>query len=127
MSEGPERIKPSLSPPENWDNRKELAAQTLFQIEKDFLLQGLEISLRKEQTTYPQIIALLATELERIDLFAHTTMPGLLYQIDLPEKQVAGILKESAPAIFYPRLAEAIIKRCFQKVWFRYKYNTVKK
>lgn len=114
MSDLPSEYKPR--PPENWVSKTHLIEKTLHQVEKDFALQGFSLSLNTEADRYPILVSLLAQKIEVLDL-AHTgNLPALLYQIDLPEKELRQILPNTSADLFYLVLADAIIRRCFQKV-----------
>lgn len=105
--------------PEKWDEHPDLIAKILAQVEKDFALQGLSLSLKTESHVYPEIVALLAKKMEAIDLVHSGKLAAILYQIDLSEKELRNELPETSANRLYFVLADKVIKRCFQKVLTR--------
>lgn len=105
--------------PEKWNDHPDLIDKTLAQVEKDFALQGLSLSLKMDSRDYSEIVAFLAEKMESLDLVHSGKLTSILYQIDLSEKELRKELPNSSPEQLYFVLAEKVIKRCFQKVWTR--------
>ncbi len=118
MSKTPE--KRPLIPPDSFEDFKEA---TFKQIEKDFGLQGITITLSRECLTYLDILKSLAKQLEELELLTHPNFHSLLYQLDISESFVFERIspKKGPEAIIH--LADSIIKRCFAKVWYRQRFK----
>ncbi len=99
------------------------AEQTLRQIEKDFTLQGLEITLPTQSPGYLELIKIIASKLQSENMLEKKQMIGLLYQMDINEKSIKRDLDSKEIDKGYTIIAEAMIKRCFTKVYLR---NTLK-
>lgn len=110
--------------PSIFDNRAQIVADTLGQIEKDFMMQGLEISLNSQSVQYGDIHNLLVSQLEQIKLIEDYRLPALLYQLDLDQADISMKLRSSNPSNIYDVLAQNIIKRCFEKVCWRHQFKS---
>ncbi len=108
-----------LGSPKNWVDQEVWINATLEQVEKDFRLQGLDISLTKGKREYPELVSELVDLMESLDLLNHDKFAGLLYQLDISEKKMISRLHRSNPENIYAMVAHEIIKRCFEKVWWR--------
>jgi hypothetical protein len=97
----------------------ELLHATHAQIEKD-LKADVEIDPTSEKPAYDQlfepVLAIVKYLLERDT----AQLPQALYRIDLNEQMVNRFLLSDSPAEL---LADAIIRRCFQKVVLRRLYQ----
>lgn len=100
-----------------------LRDKTLRQIEKDFHLQGIEITLSDKNQTYSQLVSLLSDTLADLNLLGSGKLQGLLYQLDISEQFVREEILAKAEHSHSALLADAIIKRCFAKVIYRKKYS----
>ncbi len=105
--------------PKKWNEHPDMIGKTLAQVEKDFALQGLQLSLKTDARAYPEIVHLLAQKMESLDLVHNAKLAAVLYQIDLSEKELRHELPETAADRLYFVLADKVIRRCFQKVWTR--------
>lgn len=98
-----------------------LREETLNQIEKDFRLQGIDLTFENKVIDYPQLVAIVGQKLEQEGLINSLALRPLLYQLDISEdyvqQEITGKPKESA------LLSDAIIKRCFAKVIYRKKFR----
>lgn len=110
--------------PSIFDNRDQIVADTLGQIEKDFMMQGLEISLDSQSIQYRDIHNLLVSQLEHIKLIEDSRLPAILYQLDLDQADISMKLRSSNPSNIYDVLAQNIIKRCFEKVCWRHQFKS---
>lgn len=109
------------SAPANW--QKQLAVETFKQIEKDFALQGVIIQLDYSKLDYTSFIQNLASKLKSITFVHHNALTRILYQIDLDEKELFATMKTVSPAEIYAYLADRILRRCFEKVYWRNKMD----
>lgn len=95
---------------------KELLAQVKKQIEKD-----LGIEFRDEINSWFDLHGLTKAELDCLIASAPSTIPQLLYRIDIPEKQVRNCLQLANDTS--SELAKLILQRELLKVLFRWKYS----
>ena len=105
--------------PENWQDNSWMIGATLRQVEKDFRLQAVQLELRKAGTSYAELVDVLATKLEDLEFVHHSRFVPILYQIDLPQKELTAKIDESKPEDIYHMLADLILKRCFEKIYWR--------
>lgn len=118
MDETPK--KTSFVAPAEFDT---LRKKTLLQIEKDFSLQGIEISIQDEELTYNQLVNVISESLKDLQERSHSKLQPLLYQLDISEKFVREEVLSKKQEEHSALLADAVIKRCFAKVVFRKKYS----
>lgn len=101
-------------------NQLDLYIKLVAQLNKDFLLANIDLGFHEE--IQPQSLKLLLHEtVYQLIQEKFTEYLNLLYIIDVPEQQVkaldgADTLKLSEDVTFL------ILKREWQKVWFRYNY-----
>lgn len=99
----------------------DLYKKLVFQLNKDFLLANIDLDFHEE--ILPSSLKLLLHEtVYKLIQEKFTEYLNLLYIIDVPEKQVKAlngedILKLSEDVTFL------ILKREWQKVWFKNKYS----
>lgn len=105
--------------PEKWQHI--FAKDTLQQVEKDFALQGVILNLNYDNFHYREIIQNLAEVLENITFLNNRSLSGVLYQTDVDESELLFSLSQVKPADIYLFLADQILRRCFEKVYWRYK------
>ena len=105
--------------PENWEGNSWMIEATLRQVEKDFRLQAVQLELQKARTSYHELVDLLATKLEDLEFVHHSRFVPILYQIDLPQKELTTKMAKSKPEDIYHILADLILKRCFEKIYWR--------
>ncbi len=107
--------------PGNWKLKAEMARETILQVQKDFALHGLNISLENSTSNYPKLVKSLAEALEEMNFIEHSKLPATLYQIDLNELELVLNLQNLNPNETYFFLADRILKKCFEKVYWRQK------
>lgn len=107
--------------PMHWQLKANMAEDTLRQVEKDFGLHGIVLLLNINDLEYPKIVHELAQKLEEIQFIESRKMPGILYQIDLNESDLSTNVQTLNPLNTYLFLADRILKRCFEKVYWRHK------
>ena len=105
--------------PDHWHSQ--MADDTLRQVEKDFALHGVTLHLKFLKEDYPSLVLELADALEDIAFAESGKLPGILYQIDLDETELVRSIPDLDPAETYSFLADKILRRCFEKVYWRYK------
>lgn len=102
-------------------NALELYEKLILQLNKDFLLANVDLDFHEE--VLPSSLKLLLHEtVYRLIQEKFTEYLNLLYIIDVPEKDVKAlngddVLKLSEEVSFL------ILKREWQKVWFKNKYS----
>ena len=95
---------------------------TLHQVEKDFALHGEEIAFSNVKLdSYNDLVRALAIELKRQKFLESSKLASILYQIDLRESDLVPGSTQLEMQYFYAFLADKILKRCFEKVYWRYK------
>jgi len=108
--------------PANWSVKIDMAGDTLLQVEKDFALHGEEIAFSHVKLdSYNDVVHTLAIELERKEFLESSKLAAILYQIDLRESNLVMEINQLEPQYVYLFLADKILKRCFEKVYWRYK------
>ncbi|NEN21955.1 hypothetical protein G3O08_00360 [Cryomorpha ignava] len=98
-----------------------MAEDTLRQVEKDFALHGIALLLNINDLEYPKIVEELALEMEKIQFIESPKMRAILYQIDLNESDLVANIQNVNAQNTYLFFADKILKRCFEKVIWRYK------
>ncbi len=99
----------------------DLYKKLIFQLNKDFLLANIDLDFHED--VLPSSLKLMLHEtVYKLIQEKFTEYLNLLYIIDVPEKQVKALdgedtLKLSEDVTFL------ILKREWQKVWFRKKYS----
>lgn len=106
------------------EDRVKIIDATIAQVKKDFALQG--IVLEMDKIVRPNLIHSLAGMLEKIEFLHDKKLTPLLYQLDLNESKIARKLTTASPDATYQVLSESILKRCFEKVIWRQKYQSKK-
>lgn len=105
--------------PNHWHNQ--MADDTLRQVEKDFALHGIALHLKFQKDDYQNLVLELADALENIAFAESEKLPSILYQIDLNESDLVRSIPDLNPWETYSFLADKILRRCFEKVYWRYK------
>lgn len=104
--------------------KKELFKAVLAQMEKDFQSCGLDAGFIPDlPADYDKMLNIISSELRKIMAMRTDAVSGLLYRIDVSEKQIKklGALNENEP--FESVVAELIIRRELQKVVIRNLYK----
>lgn len=102
-------------------NQLDLYTKMIIQMNKDFLLANIDLDFHEE--VLPSSLKLILHEtLYKLIQEKFTEYLSLLYIIDVPEKQVKALDGDDVV-----KLAEdvsfLILKREWQKVWYRHKYS----
>lgn len=107
--------------PEPHSINRELIDDTRAQIEKDLgITDTLSIVSQLSLTPYEQLFPPVLSVVRQLFEKDTAHLPQVLYRIDLSENLVNRILQSDNPAEL---LADAIIRRCFQKVVLRKMYR----
>ncbi len=85
------------------------------------MLQGLSFSFPEKICSRDKVVNSLADFLRSSDLISGQKLPGLLYQMDISEKEIAKLSFNTADSTWAETLAEIILFRCFTKVYWRKK------
>lgn len=98
------------------------AKATFQQVKNDFLKVGIDVQFSdKDYQTKEAFTNRLGEEIDAIMREVPHLLTQLLYLVDLPENQVDIMLNESQnPAL---DLADALLYRAAQKVYFKQKYK----
>lgn len=100
----------------------EMIDDTVRQIVKDLDLSGFPaVQPDEHQTPFEQIYNALMPVVDHLLTQNIAVLPQVLYQVDLGEQKVKGIMESENPA---SQLTVSIIRRCFQKVVLRRLYST---
>lgn len=103
--------------------KPELGVATLRQMEKDFALQGVELSLPNALPPYAELLNGLADFLRKHDILHGPSLAGLLYQLDINEGNMRQKIADTPPGQMYHMVAHEMLARCFAKVLFRSQYS----
>lgn len=106
------------------NQRGKIIDDTLKQVKKDFALQG--IYLETEGLQRADLIQSFADILEDLEFLHDPKLPALLYQLDLKETEISFKLTSSKPEFAYKVLSTSVLKRCFEKVMWRRKFQSGK-
>jgi len=106
------------------NDRDQIIEDTFKQVKKDFALQGITLETKKLPKT--DLVQSLAGILEYLEFLHNPKLPALLYQLDLKEADISHKLTSSKPEATYSVLSESILKRCFEKVMWRRKFQSKK-
>jgi len=106
------------------DDREKIVEDTIRQLKKDFALQGIE--LETDMLPRTGLVYSFSVLLDDMEFLHDSRLPALLYQLDLKESEISYKLTSSKPEESYKVLAESILKRCFEKVMWRRKFQSGK-
>jgi hypothetical protein len=105
---------------EKYRHDLEIIRLTADQIIKDFGIFGYEIKFSgNELTAYEELKSQVAPLLFDLYHKKSSAFQSLLYRIDISEKNFKDLLENSAKKDFASQLADAVIRREFQKVLTR--------
>ena len=90
------------------------------QVNKDFVLAGVDYISFPEELALNDLINSLSSVIERLFTGRYDSYLNFIYRVDVSEKEMLKINSESET--FYTDLAKIILKREFQKVWFRSRF-----
>ncbi|MBI1305219.1 MAG: hypothetical protein GC181_01245 [Bacteroidetes bacterium] len=88
------------------------------QVEKDLNTELSDFNL----TTYDEFFSAVSNRLNQIDKSGAGSLMQLLYKVDLPEK-IFRQIRETSENNFIDLLADAVLRRIFQKVWTRFQFK----
>lgn len=100
---------------------KQMVKETLLQIEKDLAMQGLQLELNTNETHFPTILNEVSEAFEEMRLIEDPRLAGFLYQLDLNQSKISTQLTQATPNKIYSELADAVIRKCFEKVCWRFR------
>ena len=99
----------------------ELFKNIIKQLNKDFLLSGIDIELSLDYN--PQnLIHFLSKEIEELLFNNSQKLYQFFYVLDISESKIKD-LDKLAPSIFLSSLIELILERIFQKVYTKHKLS----
>ncbi len=102
-------------------NALDLYKQLILQLNKDFLLANVDLDFHED--VLPSSLKLLLHEtVYRLIQEKFTEYLNLLYIIDVPEKDVKALNGDDV-LMLSEAVSFLILKREWQKVWFRNKYS----
>jgi hypothetical protein len=101
-------------------NQSNLYKNLILQLNKDFLLANIDLDFHEETLPFSLKLILHETVYKLIQE-KFTEYLNLLYIIDVPEKQVKALDGEDT-LILSEAVSFLILKREWQKVWYRAKY-----
>ncbi|MFN3529676.1 MAG: hypothetical protein ACK417_07125 [Bacteroidia bacterium] len=111
--------------PDKLNAEQKLVHDTIHQIKKDFVSNGLELQLDwKAGMQYQNLVNELAASLDWLFENDRPRLMQLLYRIDLPEFKLAALLSDENEHALSIALADLIVRREAQKVIIRNFYST---
>ncbi len=114
---------PDISRLPEGEDRKKLITQTLIQIQKDFQPYADELWYDGDiDNAYESILAQLSDLVALLLQREAQNFMNILYRVDISDKRFKNILDNAADTP--NELADAIIKREFQKVWIRLHFSS---
>ena len=96
--------------------------ETTSQLEKDFLIIGVNFDISKPVKNYSQLFSFTAGFVNTLNNQDPKRIINLLYRIDLPEEKVKAEM-QNTQLTFSELLAELIVKRELQKVIVKNYYS----
>lgn len=90
------------------------------QLNKDFVLAGVDYFSFSEGLNLNELIKSLSEIIEKLFKGRYDSYLNFVYRVDIQEKELLKVDSESET--FFNDLAVIIVKREFQKVWFRNKF-----
>ncbi|MCA1752689.1 MAG: hypothetical protein ABR572_10010 [Cryomorphaceae bacterium] len=103
--------------------KNDFATATLRQLEKDFALQGLQITLPEAVPPYGELLDMIADFLDREQIAGSKVLIRLLYQLDMDEAKMRALLAETPAENTLHALADQMVRRCLAKVITRAKFS----
>jgi len=101
--------------------KDEIFNQLVAQVNKDFSLIGIDFQFKEIITLKEFLQQFNSIIIELIDNNFELFL-NLLYRIDLSENKIKTIIKNNSDS-FYAKVSFEILKREWQKVWFRLNYG----
>lgn len=106
--------------PEKYRHDLEIIRETAKQLIRDFRIHKYEISFSgNEFTAYDELVQQLIPILTEMYKVNRSGFMAMLYQIDISELSFRKLINTTAKDQFFPKLAEMIVQREFQKVLTR--------
>ncbi len=102
--------------------QEELYDKLLQQIAKDFVLANIEIKI-SEELEPKQLRDIVREKIYFLLLEKFPEYLNLLYVVDIPEREIKKLNRLDA-ADASVEVCFLILKREWQKVWFKHKYNS---
>ncbi|MEN8123824.1 MAG: hypothetical protein ABFR32_01745 [Bacteroidota bacterium] len=98
---------------------KELVKKLILQIKKDTQMVGVDFELNEESSPH-ELVNYLQIFLRNLIQNDFTTYVNLLYRVDIPEMKLLK-LQNLEISILVKKIAILVLKKEWQKVWFRSK------
>lgn len=109
---------------EKYRHNLEVIRNTASQIIKDFELFGIEIAFSgNEQSAYEELKTQIILVISNLYNENYPTFNALLYRIDVDEKKVQEVLRDSSKENQAELLSQLILEREFIKVLFKKLYK----
>jgi hypothetical protein len=98
--------------------------ETSMQLVKDFNMLNLSLEFEPEQNqSYSKLFNEATAIIQRLSEKDHQGLLHLLYRVDISENEMRAIVAMHPPPELYGKIAEALLKREFMKIVYRYKYS----
>jgi hypothetical protein len=101
---------------------EDLYLSLIQQLNKDFILSNLEKNI-SESSTPTELKSELYAVIEELINSSFDTFLSLLYRVDLSENEIKHLPKENFET-YIATVSFLILKREWQKVWFRKEYSS---
>ena len=101
------------------EENKVLLKNMILQLRKDAQMSGLDFELN-ENSSSDDLISFLNDFLTELIHKDFTSYANFLYRIDVSEKEILKI-SEASLEILVGRISELILRKEWQKIWFRSK------
>lgn len=102
--------------------KEELIKDLLTQVQKDFTRANASIQL-DSNLPISNLVTLLQEKIYVLVLEKYQEFLNLLYAVDIPESQILKLASKD-PVDLSSEVCFLILKREWQKVWFRHKFNS---
>jgi hypothetical protein len=107
----------------NYFKKKDILAETLIVLKKDFRSVGEEINVDvSDSVTFEELVRIMLPVVEKLYFTSHQNFMALLYRVDIPEKLFQEIFKRNTQNPL-AELTENVIKRELQKVVIKHFYK----
>lgn len=94
-----------------------LYEQLIIQINKDFQLANLDVSVDVSSTPL-ELKNILSVVLRKMITNNYDDYLNFLYRVDVPEKELLGIKSDNLDEVI-GQISFLVLKREYQKVWFK--------
>lgn len=110
----------NIDVPEAFNQQQDLGRETILQLKKDFLRNGLEVQLDESANPgFDPICTEVAGLVDWLLTNDRSRFMNLLYRIDIPENRIHQALEMQGEKTVPEKLAEMIVRREAQKVLIR--------